>query len=282
MRTYEALAAVAIHIAARRQAAHLKGHEEEEKLWRYLRALCDFVHVTGQVYQFEDFLKGTATELLHVRHSLSTQEGFAQLALELLLTPFDEPADPAEEQHVRILISLLHFITETEQLEEVEDFFSNLLEYAPVAIAYFPTHVEAEAWLKCAAEPPSPAYLLIGDEYYQFWYLREDNTRGMYRDYAIEPALEALSGQGIPSQVPSFSTRAEAETWMRSHPANPYAFVAIAGEHYFVVYHRRLKRHSFHPVTAALEAWEKRKRAVELELAREATAQGKEPSGPLE
>jgi hypothetical protein len=91
----------------------------------------------------------------------------------------------------------------------------------------------------------------------------------MYRDHVIEPALEALAAQGISSQAPSFSTRAEAETWMSNHPASPYAFVTIAGEHYFAVHHRSLKRHSFHPVAAALDAWEKRKRAIELETALE-------------
>ncbi len=270
MRTYDDLAGAAALIAARREAAHAKGYAEEETLWRYLRTLCDFVHVTGQVYSFEDFLKEAATGLPHARPSLNAPVGsHAQLSRELLRTLFEEPCEADEKQYVLVLIGLLHFITETRQAQEADDFFSHLLEYAPVAIAYFPTREEAEAWLNGVTALPSPARILIGDEYYQFWYMREDNTRGMYRDHAIEPELEALAAQGLPSQAPSFSTRAEAEIWMREHPACPYAFVIIAGERYFAVHHRRLKRHSFHPVAAVLDAWEKRKRAVELEMALE-------------
>jgi hypothetical protein len=275
MNIHDALANVAILIASRRQAASLMGRNEEEALWRYVRALSDFVHVTGQIYRFEDSFGGAAsTERPLVSPRLGEHEGtFAQLAVELLLKSLDETLEPAQKQHVLVLIALLNFIAETGQLDEVEDFFSNQLEYAPVAIVDFTSHEEAEAWLKGVAEPPSPAHLLIGDDYHQFWYRREDNTRGMYRDYAIEPAMEALTARGIPPQLPSFATRVEAEDWLMSHPANPYAFVAIAGEHYFAVHHRRLKRHSLHHVASALNAWEEHKKAVELDTALEAAAQ---------
>jgi hypothetical protein len=279
--THEALANAAIFIASRRQTASLKGREEEETLWRYLRALSDFVHVTGQIYRFEDSLKGKApTERPHVSTRLSAHKGtFAQLAVTLLLNALNETPEP-EQKHVLVLITILNFIADSRQIDDVEDFFSNQLEYAPVAIAHFTSHEEAEAWLKGGAEPPSPARVLIGDEYHQFWYMREDNTRGMYRDYAIEPALEAVTARGIPSQTPSFATRVEAEEWLMSHPANPYVFVAIAGEHYFAVHHRRLKRHSLHHVASALKAWEERKRAVEREAALEAAQDGVKGPGP--
>jgi len=266
VKTHEALAEAAILIASRRQTAALEGRPEEEKLWIYLRTLSYFVHVTGQVYRFEDALKRTEpTEQRHVCERLSAHKNtLAQPAVELLLHTLNETPEP-EQKPVLLLVALLNFIAETGQLEEVEDFFSHHLDHAPVAIAHFTRHEEAEAWLKGVAEPPSPARILIGDAYFQFWYTREDNTRGMYRDYAIEPALEALAARGIPSQRPSFATRAEAEAWLMSHPANPYSFVAIAGEHYFAVHHPRLKRHSLHHVASALNAWEERKKAVERE-----------------
>jgi hypothetical protein len=274
VRIHDALANAAALIASRRQAASSKGREDQEELWRYLRALNDFVHVTGQVYRFEDSLQGTApTERPHVSALLSAPKGaFEQMAVELLFKALDETPEPEQRQHVFVLIALLNFIANTGQIDDVEDFFTHQLEYAPVAIAHFTSHEEAEAWLKGVAEPPSPARILIGDEYHQFWYTREDKTRGMYRDYPIEPALEALAARGIPPRTPSFATRAEAEEWLVSHPANPYAFVAISGEYFFAVHHRTLKRHSLHPVASALKAWEERKRAVELESALEAAA----------
>lgn len=279
MTLHEALAQAALFMASQRQAASLKGHEEEETLWRYLRALSDFVHVTGQVYRFEDSLaRATPPGSPHVGSAPRTSEStLAQRARGLLRNLLGETPEP-EQQHVRVLIALLDFITDTGQSNDVEDFSSNPLEYAPVAIAHFTSDKKAEAWLRSTSELPSPARILIGDDYHQFWYMREDQTRGMYRDYAVEPAMEALTARGIPPQAPTFDTRAEAEEWLMNHPARPYAFVAIAGEYYFAVHHRRLKRHSLHHVASTLNAWEQHKRTVEFEAAREAAAPSNDAS----
>ena len=264
VKIHEALAGVALLIAARRQAAASMGREKEETLWRYLRALSDFVHVTGQVYLLEDALQVTArSSYPSVRARLSEHPGmFAQQALELLHEAMNGFPD-AERRYLSVLIALLGFIAETGQLDEAEDFFLHQEDHAPVAIAHFPSREAAEAWLKGAAEPPSPARILIGDEYHQVWYTREDGARGLYRDPAIEPVMEAMVAQGFPERMPAFGTRAEAEAWLMRHPANPYAFVSIAGARYFAVHHRRLKRHSLHAVAPTLEDWEERKRAVE-------------------
>ncbi|EAU67812.1 hypothetical protein STIAU_3077 [Stigmatella aurantiaca DW4/3-1] len=148
-----------------------------------------------------------------------------------------------EQRHVLMLITLLNFTAETGQLEQAEDFFIHQREYAPIAIAHFESREEAEAWLNGAVEPPSPARILIGDEYHQLGYTREDKTRGMCRDYAIEPVTESMTVRGIPSPVLSFATRTEAEAWLMKHPADPYDFVATAGAYWFAVHHRRLNRH---------------------------------------
>jgi hypothetical protein len=271
---FEELAGATLFIGTRRRAAEAKGRQDEEKLWRYVRAFNHFVLITGQIYRFEDSLEGKVpAERPPVSARLGNHEGtLAELAVELLLKTLDETPEPEQKQHVRLLIALLDFIAGTGQLDEAEDYFINQLDHAPMAIAHFTSHEEAEAWMKSVAEPPSPVRILIGDAYYQFWYTREDNTRGMYREYCIEPALEALTARGIPPRTPSFATRVEAEEWLMSHPANPYAFVAIAGEHYFAVHHPRLKRHSLHHVASALKDWEERKRAVELDTALEAAA----------
>ena len=279
MKINDVLAGAAIFIASRRETARLKGRAEEEKLWLYLRALSHLVRVTGQVYRFEDALEGAEPAgQPHVSARLSAHKAtLAQPAMELLISTLNESPEP-EQQHVLILIALLNFIAETGQIDDVEDFFNNHLDRAPVAIAYFTSHEEAKAWGESVADPPSPARILVGDEYFQFWYTREDNARGMYRDYAIEPALEALAARGIPSQRPSFATRAEAEDWLVRNPARPYFFVAIAGEHYFAVHHPRLKRHSLHHVASALKAWEERKLAVEREVALEEASPSDESS----
>ncbi|MFY0568378.1 hypothetical protein ACN28E_31730 [Archangium lansingense] len=197
----------------------------------------------------------------------------SQPAIDLLLKVLREVPEPEQKQHIRVLIALLDFIADTGQTGDAEDFFINHHQYAPIAIAQFTSQEEAEEWLKGVAEPPSPAHILIGDEYYQFWYVREDNTRDMYRDYVIEPVIKALTTNGIPLGGPSFPTRAHAEQWLENHPDPLETFIVIAGEDYLAVHHKRLKRHTLHHVASALKDWEEHKRVVALEETREAGAQ---------
>ena len=269
MSIHDDLANVALFIASRRRAASSRS-SDEEKLWRYLRTLCYFTNVTGQVYLFEDSLSGSTPPVRpRTRVRSSAHQGtLAHLAEELLVKTLSESPEP-EQKSVLVLLGLLKYVADTGQLKDVEDFFTNELDLAPVVLAYFTNYEEAEAWLKSEAQLPSPARLLIGDDYYQFWYMREDQTRGMSREYVIEPTMEELTAKGIPSERPSFATRREAEDWLMSHPASPYSFVAIAGEHYFAVYHSRLKRHSLHHVASALKAWEKHKEFVKREADQE-------------
>jgi hypothetical protein len=268
VKIYETLADAARFAASRWQAAMVQGREEEKRLWRYVGESRNFVHMTGQVYRFEDYLKGFAPGEPTQASPALNAGAFSRPAVELLLKVLDETPEPEQKQHVRVLITLLDFIADTGQIDDVEEFFINHHQYAPVAVARFTCRDEAEDWLKGVVEPPSPAHILIGDEYYQFWYVREDNTRGMYRDYVIEPTIEALVARGIPPGTPSFHTRAEAEAWLTSHPATPEAFVVIAGEYYLAVHHKRLKCHTLHHVTSALREWEERKRAAWLSAPR--------------
>ncbi len=230
--------------------------------------------MTGQIYRFEDYLEGLAPGTPSSRSpALNAGKGaFSRPAAEMLLEVLDEVPEPEQKQHVRVLIALLDFIADTGQLDEVEDFFIHHHQYAPIAVARFTSREEAEEWLKGTAEPPSPAHILIGDDYYQFWYVREDNTRGMYREYVIEAAIAALTAKGIPPGAPSFPSRTEAEEWLKSHPANPEAFVVIDGEHYLAVHHKRLKLHTLHPVASALREWEEDKKKVALDESQEAGA----------
>ncbi|KFA92067.1 hypothetical protein Q664_17260 [Archangium violaceum Cb vi76] len=172
-----------------------------------------------------------------------------------------------------LLIHQVNFVADTGQLDTCEDYINNRLDYAPLAIAHFATRDEAEAWLKGTAEPPSPSFILIGDEYYQAVYTREDNARFIYRDYIIEPYIGELTAGGIPTTPPSFGTRAEAEAWLKDHPASPFDFVSIAGEYYFAVHHKRLQRHTLHHVASALTKWEEMKKAAEQEKAEDAAAE---------
>ena len=280
MRIYQFLHSAFLFAASRMQAAGPEGRKEEQRLWIQVNAYRDFIMATGQVYLFEDYLKGVSpTVSPHVSTALESRKDAAtsQRVMELLLKAFDEPSAPDQQQSASTLIHLINFIADTGQLDACEDYVNNRLDYAPLAIAHFRTRDKAEAWLKGPTEPPSPSFILIGDEYYQAVYEREDNTRFMYREYMIEPYIEGLAASGIPPSTPSFGTRTEAEAWLTDHPAAPFTFVSIAGEHYLAVHHKRLKRHTLHHVASALTKWEERKRAVEQEKAQDgAEAEGED------
>ncbi|MBN1208955.1 MAG: hypothetical protein JXB05_29120 [Myxococcaceae bacterium] len=172
-----------------------------------------------------------------------------------------------------MLLNLANFLADTGQIADFEDFFTHRLDHAPLALASFATREEAEAWLKGLAEPPSPARILIGDEYFLAWYSREDGSRDVTRDFTIEPYIEELTARGIPLDTPSFKSREEAEAWLANHPASPFAFLSIAGEHYFAVHHKRLKRHTLHSVALSLREWEEEKRATARQSAQGGTTQ---------
>jgi len=274
VKIFETLADAARFAGSRWQAALAQGREDEKRLWRYVGESRNFVHVTGQIYRFEDYLEGLATGTPSRRSpALNAGKGaFSRSAAEMLLEVLEEVPEPEQKQHVRVLIALLDFIADTGQLDEVEDFFIHHHQYAPIAVARFTSREEAEKWLKGTAEPPSPAHILIGDDYYRFWYMREDSTRGMSREYVIEAAIAALTAKGIPPGAPSLPSRTEAEEWLKSHPANPEAFVVIDGEHYLAVHHKRLKLHTLHHVASALSEWEEHKKKVALEESEESGA----------
>ncbi|WP_224364799.1 hypothetical protein [Hyalangium versicolor] len=239
--------------------------EAESELWRYLREIIDFIHQLGQAYRFEDYLREVPlTTPPYLSTALdSREEACLRRAMALALKALEETSDPQQARHALVFINLLNFLAETGQLADFEDFFTHRLDYAPLAIASFATREEAEAWLKEVAEPPSPARVLIGDEYYLAWYSREDGSRDVTRDFTIEPYIEEFTARGVPPNAPSFKSREEAEAWLATHPASPFAFLSIDGERYFAVHHKRLKRHTLHPVARSLGEWEEEKKAAE-------------------
>lgn len=265
MKIFEDLAYASQFAAHRRQAAMSVGREEEGELWRYLSDQTYFIHQTGQAYRFEDYLKAiSSTPHPHVSTALGAPgDAISQRAMALALKTLDETSEPEQARHAHILINLLNFLADTGQIGDFEDHLNHRLEYAPLAIAFFATREEAEAWLKGVEPPPSPARILVGDTYYLAWYSREDGARDISRDWVLEPYIEELTARGIPPSLPSFKDRGEAESWLVHHPASPFAFLSIAGEHYLAVHHKRLQRHTLHPAASALAEWEEEKTALE-------------------
>lgn len=265
MKIFEPLSKAGLFAGAQWRSDLSAGRTEESELWRYLNEQFTFIHQLGQAYLFEDYLQTLpSTPSPYVSASVdSRQEATSQRALRLALKALEETSVTEHTQDALVLINLCNFLADTGQTSDFEDFFDHRLGYAPLAVASFATLEAAEAWLNGSAEPPSPCCVLVGDEYYLAWYSRSDGSRILTRDFTIEPYIEELVARGIPANTPSFKTREEAEAWLTTHPASPFAFVSIAGEYYLAVHHKRLKRHTLHPVALSLRQWEEEKKALE-------------------
>lgn len=275
MKIFEPLSNASLFAGTQRRSATSAGRKEEGELWIYLRDQLDFIRELGLAYQFEDYLQGIpSTTPPYVSAALDTRkDATSRRAMALALKAQEEAPDPEQARHALVLVNLVNFLADTGQLADFEDFFNHRLDYAPLAMASFATRQEAESWLKGLAEPPSPARILIGDEYYHALSSREDGSRNITRDFTIEPYIEELTARGIPPNTPSFESREEAEAWLANHPASPFGFLSIAGEHYFAVHHKRLRRHTLHPVARSLTLWEEEKRAAERQSAQGETTQ---------
>lgn len=267
MKIFEPLAKAGLFAGTQWRSALSAGRTDESELWRYLNEQFTFIHQLGQVYQFEDYLQTLpSTPSPYVSAAMdSRQEATSQQALRLALKSWEKAPEPEQRQHALVLINLANFLADTGQTADCEDFFIHRLDYAPLAITSFATLEEAQAWMKGLAEPPSPCRILVGDTYYLAWYSREDGARNLYRDFTIEPYIEELTARGIPASTPSFKTREEAEAWLTNHPSSPFDFVSIAGEYYLAVHHKRLKRHTLHPVALSLRQWVEEKKALETQ-----------------
>ncbi|HSP77198.1 MAG TPA: hypothetical protein VLQ93_01620 [Myxococcaceae bacterium] len=258
---YDILANAQIRMGELRQSAESAGRDEEVALWRYVRDHSFFIFRTGQVYRFEDYLKSLVpARTSFVSAAFSAREDkVSQQAMALLLRTLQETTEPEQKQLMRVIIDMLNFVAETGQSDEFDEFRETWYLAPTPAIARFDTREQAEAWLNGLAEPPGGTFVLIGDEYHEVWYSREDEVRELLRQHMIEPTLEGFVAKGLPAAVASFDTREEAEEWLKSHPASPMDFVSIAGEHHLAVYHRKLALHTLHPLSS-LKEWEEQKR----------------------
>lgn len=254
--------------------AESTGKGEEATLWQHLREHWNFTVTTGQVYVFEDYLAGLdPARTSYVSTAFKVRaDAMSQQAMAMLLRTLDEMADPKRKLRLLILIDLLNFIAATDQQEALARYREDSRSDAPPpVIAFFDTREEANAWLNHLSAPPSYGHVMIGDEYYEIWYSREDNVRELLRGYVMEYFLEDFDeSKPLPSPAASFNTREEAMEWLASHPASPTALVAIAGEYHHAVYHKKYNRHTLHSLSRLREERERIKAEQEQQQDEEA------------
>jgi hypothetical protein len=247
------------------QAAEAAGREEEVAIWHHLREHWLFTIGTGQVYVFEDYLASLdPARTSYVSTAFNARkDAMAQQGMALLLRALDELTEPARKHHALVIINLLNFIADTGQQGAFESYLKDSYSNPPPVIGFFNTRQEADVWLNNLAEPPSGGNVLIGDEYFEIWYSREDGVRELLRNHVMELFLEDSSSKRLPPVAAAFNTREEAQEWLTSHPASPMLLVTIAGERYHAVFHKKVNRHTLHSLSRLREEREKRKAELE-------------------
>ncbi len=263
-------------LVANRWRATRRG--EDKGLYRLLQEANFYIWRTGQVYRFEDYL-GRAAAARHAAEATAWSGEYSERltqAREILSRIRDSQQTPSDQRLVQVAIDELDFIRSTGQQDDFYDYLKTFYGNPPPVIARFDTRQEAEAWLNNLAEPPSNAYVLVGDEYLELFYFRDRAVRGFEREYTLERFIEAVTKRGLPPPAAAFATRAEAEAWWANHPAPPISvFVQIAGEHYLAIHHRKIAHRTLHPISI-LKGWEEEKKRIE-ELEKEQQAE-KDPS----
>jgi hypothetical protein len=236
----------------------------DSKSYRLLKEAGFFIWRTGQIYRFEDYLaRPSADRAVDVRTSWRGENGEeASEAWQTLARIRDTLRSAEKKNLIQVARAQLEFIASTGQCEEFHDYLKTFYRNPPPVIARFDTRDEAETWLRNLPEPPSSAYILVGNEYLEVFYSRERGVRALRRDYALERFIEAVTSRGLPAPVASFDTLAEAAAWLKSHSApSPSVFVRIAGEYHLAVYHKKIDYRSLHPISI-LEDWRREQERI--------------------
>lgn len=256
MRIHDVLNESLMAIGALQRAAKSAGREEELSAWHHLLESMLFTIRTGQVYRFEDYLKGlnpgrTASASAALG---SFDDAASRQAIPLLLQTLNEVTEARRKRQLLVVIDLLDFLATTGQHDAFAEYLKTYYVEPPPVLACFDTHADAEVWLNGLSEPPSWASVLIGDEYHEVWYSREEGTRRLLRDHVTELFLEDYGSKPQPPVAASFDTREEALAWLKGHPASPMTLVSIAGEPYHAVYQKNCNRHSLHSLSRLRES----------------------------
>ncbi|SEU22254.1 head protein [Stigmatella erecta] len=167
-------------------------------------------------------------------------------------------ASPEQRELLDAVFDALLFIDSTGQLYVFEDYRKHLASNdLPLALASFDTLQAAEAWLRETPEPPSSASLLIGGQYHELVFIREQNHRRIFPHPVLEHVLNGLLRDGLPAPVASFATRQDAEAWFQRLPApgNPF-IIHIAGEPHLAVYQPRAQHRAIYPFPRSLNSHE--------------------------
>ena len=236
---------------------------EERELLLTARDAVLFISEFGQDYRFEDYRRNPDSSLSSSGGETSIKTLLGEAA-GLMVRIRGELHSPEEKELASVLIDALNFIASTGQRTAFEAFRRDALAARPPhVVASFRTREEAEAWLASHPEPPAQGHVLVAGEYYQFYYFRELNRRGLLPQFTVEMLIRQLMEEGPPATVASFGSQEEAEDWLAKQLAPPsHAFISIGRKYHLAVFHENLHHRAIHPVSIVerLEKWEREQR----------------------
>lgn len=236
---------------------------EESELLLVARDALLFISESGQDYRFEDYRRSPGAALPPSGGKTSIETLLGEAA-GLMVRIRGELHLPEEKELASVVIDALRFIASTGQHTAFEAFRRDALAPRPPHVfASFRTREEAKAWLDHQPEPPAQGQVLVAGEYYQFYYFRELNRRGLLPQFTVEMLIRHLMEEGPPATVASFGSQEEAEDWLAKQLAPPsHAFISIGGEYHLAVFHENLHHRAIHPVSIVerLEKWEREQR----------------------
>ncbi|WNG59202.1 hypothetical protein F0U59_34095 [Archangium gephyra] len=224
---------------------------EQKRILCLARDALDFIFITGQRYDFEDFFNRP-----DFRHP-APQGGNAELSGRMDVTKHffekvrDEPELDEEVAQSQAILDAIQYIESTGQQEAFAAFLQQVeANDPPFVVASFDTREAAQSWLANHPHPPDPASVLIANEFHDVVYDRETNLRRLPNSRALKWYLEELVEKEQPIPVASFETREEADAWWRrqSEPARR-AWVRVGGEIYLAAYYPNIQHRALFPLS---------------------------------
>ncbi|KFA89171.1 hypothetical protein [Archangium violaceum] len=238
---------------------------ERERILECAGCILSFISATGQDYRFEDFRQSqdpgrpTRVEPSHLAPTEPGAAGSANIRELLARTRgffaqlLAAPGATNDHGSIRLILDVVDYIILTGELVTLDEYMRRLEAGSPPpVIAAFDSQRAAADWLERAPEPPSRAFVLIGDQYHQAVYLRDINHRKVMPWPAMEYYLAELVQDVAPIAVASFVSSEMAESWLKEQTEPPNrAWVMIAGEFHLAVNHANVQRRALYPLSMA-------------------------------
>lgn len=168
---------------------------------------------------------------------------------ELLGRLVGESQSAADKERLLVAFDAIQFINAMGQSQTFRAYRQSIDENEPPFVfASFDTRADADAWLMEQSPVPDRASVLIAGEYFTVMDLPELRTRRLLSSPILKFYLADMREKaGAP--VALFSTREEAETWLREQPEPPrQVAIQIDGKPYLAAYHHRIQLRTLYPL----------------------------------